>query len=1082
MRPCIHVKIHSLLLIGFLLLSLSSCHYRRFETKASDSQKGILDLRDWNLEEAAPFMLNGEWRFFWKQLVNPNRFREISAKESPKPTGMIPVPSSWNGFKLTDGNAGGKGFATYHLRILITPTSEVLAVRITDISTSYRLFINGRPAGGVGVAAKSPDAAVPSVIPRFYSFTASDPVVDIVLHVSNYHHPKGGIRRPIIFGTEKEVRSLRDRALAFDLFLAGVLFIMAVYHLGLYFIRRRDPSPLYFGLACLAIFFRTLFESERFLVQLFPDISWEYVTIKTVYISLHLVALFFVRFLHSLYPAEFSEKVLNTLQGLILMFLLVVLVLPASLHVYTELPFIFTALCGLLYSFYVLIRSFLHRREGAAIFLAALTLFFITLVNDSLVSSEVIQSPYLASFGFLFFIFSQALVLSLRFSHAFSSTERLTAELKVNEEKYRQIFENATEGIFQVDRIGRFLNANRSMARILGFDSPEQLMNNFNLTSDKMFREKADNERLMELLKKGKDVVDFQAQGVRRDNTIFWGSLTVRPVTDVHGIFVHYEGTLQDITERKQREKAELEREVAVSASRAKSVFLANMSHEIRTPLNSILGMSDLLSGTELTAEQKQFVTTTISSGKILLSVINDILDYAKLEENLITLQREKFDVIDEVQKSCKIIAHRAFQKNLEIFTRIDPDVHPKLTGDPARLQQILLNLLGNAIKFTNQGEVVLEVKTEHESPDEIRLNFCIRDTGIGIPEDKADLVFEGFTQVDSSTTRKYGGTGLGLAISKRLVEYMNGRIWLESDPGNGTRFYVTIPFEKDTRTPLKNLKLPDHLHGAHIFLGIQNPAGRSALVEILQQWGCQVAEFDTDSQLIRALQSTEKPETQPAFIIVEQIPEHFDAKKIAGVFQNDNRSGNVKIVVLTSRESTEERNSLIQAGISAFVTKPVFRSELLDAILSFSLETPDTVKPPAPAKSNIPDRESKRILIVEDIEANTRLLKLYFRGLPVELEVAQDGKEALEKTQNDTFDLILMDIEMPVMNGLEATRRIREWERETGRRKITIIAQTAHAFQEHRQQCFEAGCDDFIVKPIRKWDLLERLRNRGIE
>jgi len=516
---------------------------------------------------------------------------------------------------------------------------------------------------------------------------------------------------------------------------------------------------------------------------------------------------------------------------------------------------------------------------------------------------------------------------------------RLFTRSKESEKKFQAIFDNALEGIFQATPQGRFISVNKAFAKIFGYDSTEEMLEaNLNI-AEHCFLNREDAVRFDKTLRENGVVTEFETQGKTNDVNPPWGSLSAQAVYDDIGNILYYEGTLVDITERKKNETAKREREKAEAASRAKSEFLATMSHEIRTPMNAIIGMTDLLSESPLSPEQKDFVQTINASGELLLSVINDILDFSKIEAGQIELEKTVFDLADLVETSGKILSVKADEKGLDLNCQVAPDVQPFRIGDPTRLRQLFINLFGNAIKFTDQGEVSLEVFNSDE-PDV--LQFCVKDTGIGIPENKQQTIFDSFSQVDTSITRKFGGTGLGLAICKRLVELMDGRIWIESEEGIGTKFFFTARF------PVTDQK-PD---------SVKEPA--------------------------KDLKTVKKSE-----------------------------------------------------------------------------------------KINLPPLH---VLMAEDIASNQKVMKLYLKDTPVTIDIAENGKIAVQKYISNLYDVVLMDIEMPEMDGFTATRTIRKWEQENGRDKTPVIALTAHAFDEQMKKCFDAGCNGFLPKPVKKKDVLATL------
>jgi signal transduction histidine kinase/DNA-binding response OmpR family regulator len=798
-----------------LLLAYSGCAFDGPSETPPKARNGVLDLRGWNPKERGPVRLDGEWEFYWRRLLTDRDFQEES---SLRKTGLIQVPSSWNAYDTGEQRLSADGYATYRLILRMEGQGGDLALKVPEIASAYHLWVNGREVASNGVVGTHAGEMHPQCLPVVARLPIVGDPVRIVIQVSNFHERKGGIWQGILLGTEEQVRSIREARLRFEFFLFGSLLIMVLYHLGLFALRREERSPLYFSIFCLLISLRILVSGEKWLVELFPDAGWE-LPRKLYMLTFVLAVPTFATFLGSLFPGEYTRRVVRGSRAVGLLFTGLVLLTPS--RVYTQaLPLyqIFTSLLCM-YTIYALVVSVVRVREGALPFLLGFLFFFVTILNDILYVDGFVHTGQFASLGLFVFVFSQAYVLSSRFSSAFATVKKLSVEL---------------------------------------------------------------------IAKKDLEAAKDAAEG----------------------------------------------------ASRAKSQFLANMSHEIRTPMNGVMGMLDLLAETELTARQRRFAETARSSGQSLLRIINDILDFSKIEAGRLELESVAFDLREAVRETVALFAGKTHSKGLEIACHVDPQVPAGLLGDPMRLRQILANLIGNAVKFTEQGEVAVRVRCAQEDRDEVLLRFEVSDTGIGIPPEHQEHLFQAFSQADGSTTRRFGGTGLGLAICRQLAQMMRGEIGLESEPGKGSTFWFTARLAK---------------------------------------------------------------------------------------------------AAALSRSCRQEPRR--------------------------------RVEPPVPQKAL-----GARILLAEDNPVNQEVALGMLENLGCTAELAASGLEAVEAALRAGFDLILMDCQMPGMDGYEATQRIREHEQAAGGKKepTPIIALTAHAMQGDREKCIAAGMDDYLSKPFSQEQLLE--------
>jgi len=570
----------------------------------------------------------------------------------------------------------------------------------------------------------------------------------------------------------------------------------------------------------------------------------------------------------------------------------------------------------------------------------------------------------------------------------------------------------------------------------------------------------------------------------RKDGRAFWNELSMSPVRNSAGTLTHFVGVQSDITERKRTEAALRQASIdADSASRAKGEFLANMSHEIRTPMNGILGLTALVLESDLKPDQRDSLNLVASSADALLTVINDILDFSKIEAGKLDLDPAPFALRDAVGDTLKSFALKAHTKGLELACDIDADVPDDLIGDAGRLRQVLINLIGNAIKFTERGEVVVTAK-RIEIPEGVGIRFSVRDTGIGIPKAKCASIFEAFTQADGSTTRRYGGTGLGLTISTRLVQMMGGCIWVESEPGQGSEFLFEACFELARVSGVRpSGRPPTKLRGCHVLVVDDNATNRRVLADTLRLWDAKPTCVDSGIAALAELQRAAAAGEPYPLILLDAMMPDMDGFAVGEQIAREPLLAGAAIMMLTSADGRGDAARCRAIGLCAYLVKPVKATELLKAItLALGNELSPCGAPPrkATAGSGTPAYAAPQrqldILLAEDNVVNQLVAVRLLEKCGHKTTVANHGGEALAALARKRFDLILMDVQMPEMDGFEATRQIRENEAGTGHR-TPIVAMTAHAMAGDRDRCLAGGMDDYLTKPVQREELFRVLK-----
>ncbi|MEY4593497.1 MAG: hypothetical protein RIR18_2392 [Pseudomonadota bacterium] len=677
------------------------------------------------------------------------------------------------------------------------------------------------------------------------------------------------------------------------------------------------------------------------------------------------------------------------------------------------------------------------------------------------------------------------------------SLSTLVAQLVHERERDRQELSNQKFALDEhaivsiTDTQGKIIYANDRFCQISKYAREELLGQNHSIVKSG-FHSKEFFGELWSTILAGK-VWHGEVKNRAKDSEEYWVSATVVPFLDEHGMPYQFIAIRTDISARKAAEAAMAEAaRAAEAASRAKSEFLANMSHEIRTPMNGIIGMTDLALDTPLNAEQREYLQIVKNSADSLLTIINDILDFSKIEAGRMDIESIPFASHSLVSETIKLLSMRAYQKGLELICDIDSNVPRSLLGDPGRIRQILTNLLGNALKFTPTGSITLRMRVdsrEQQGDDEvINLHIAVQDTGIGIPVSKQRIIFEAFSQEDASTTRQYGGTGLGLTICNRLVGMMDGRMWVDSELGDGSTFHFIVCLKVDPNHTHIEPVGTEYLKNKRVLVVDDIETNRQILERQLSKYEMVVESLGSSTAALAYLQTTEQK--FDLLLLDVQMPDMDGFMLVKSLRNQPPKAGVPPIIFLSSSGMKGDAQQCRDLAIAAYYAKPVLEDELIAGIqrvlspkTSITTIAHEPVEQPLVTRHLV--RESCRplkVLLVEDHPVNQKLAVGLLNRWGHQSFVAADGQAGVDAFEAQTFDVILMDVQMPVMSGIEATQRIRAIESNSGKGRIPIIAMTANAMQGDREVCIDAGMDDYIAKPIKAKELQSMLEVLALE
>ncbi len=635
------------------------------------------------------------------------------------------------------------------------------------------------------------------------------------------------------------------------------------------------------------------------------------------------------------------------------------------------------------------------------------------------------------------------------------------------------LMDSIPDALYFKDQESRFLRISRAMAANFGLPSPEAVVGK---TDADVFSSAHANQALEDeraILRTGIPLVDVVERETWADREDSWVSTSKMPLRDATGKIYGTFGISRDITKQKRAEEAlQVAKEAAEAANRAKSEFLANMSHEIRTPMNGIIGMTELLLSTPLTSEQREYQKMVQSSADALLTLLNDILDFSKIEAGRLELESIPFSLRDMLGATVHSLAERASAKGIELAARILPDVPDNLAGDPGRLRQVVVNLVGNALKFTERGEVVVTVSVGEVKDNRVRLCFAVSDTGIGIANEQRVKIFDAFTQADTSTTRQYGGTGLGLAISGQLVQLMGGRIWVDSELGKGSTFHFTVELDLgEERLEEAHTEL-ETLHALPVLVVDDNHTNRVICLEVLASWGMKPVAVESGAEALKELQRARDAGRPYRLALLDVMMPQMDGFELVRRIRQQAEQDGLTILMLSSAHRPEDSANAKTLNVAKCLNKPITQSILLNGITaSLGTARADERPPDALVADLSMAFVRRRVLLAEDGVVNRQVALSLLEKRGHRVTAVENGQQAVEAWRRESFDVVLMDVQMPVMDGFAATAAIRREEQPAGRH-TPIIAITAHAMKGDRERCLGAGMDDYVSKPFRPREL----------
>lgn len=923
--------------------SLTTCARDGSRREIPQAVQGTLDLTTWNFAQHGPVPLNGEWEFYWQRHLKP---ADLAQPSPPVRTGFIDVPGIWNGYTVNGQILSGDGYATYRLKVLLGQLADRLAFKFLDMATAFSVDVNGRQLFSSGVPGKTPSTTVPRFHPQVVAWQPVSDHLDIVIRVANFHHRKGGVWEAIRLGEVDDIRASRERALILNLALTGSIVIMGLYHLGLFALRPREWSPLYFGLFCLLIALRTLTTGERYLMELMPVFDWEVLT-KITYLTFYLGVFVFTGFVHSLFPQEVSKNVLYLIGGVSVIFSTVVLILPARLYTHTLPTFEIVAVMSLIYGLYALILASIRKREGALVFLTGFVALSLTTLNDILYANLLVPTGYLTPVGLFIFIFSQAWLLAQRFSKSFLLVDQQRLALTQTNRAYEQEIhereqaeaalrqsESALMDAQRLAHIGNWewdiqtgqIHWSEEVFRLFGLD-PQDVSYDLLMTliapDDKEIWERS----VQAVLNTDQPLkIDYRIH--KPDGDRRWLHCEAQVVRDAAGQPVRMFGTFQDITERKRWEAARLQ----TSRLESIGVLAGGIAHEFNNVLTVILGFTDLATRAVPRASSTyHHLQAVLTAGYRAKELVQQILAFSRQSNP----ERQPVSLPMLVREGLNLV-RATMPTTIVLKSHIDPDAGGVL-ADPTNLQQILLNLCANAEYGMRQTGGILEVsltRSEVEAaapanpaglPPGSYVRLTVRDTGDGMPPEVVERIFEPFF-----TTKGVGeGTGMGLAIVHGIVTSYGGAVTVESIPGEGSTFIVDLPRMAETveTVPSESPEALPQGHGCILFVDDEEPLVRLGR-ESLEALGYEVVSSLSSVEALGLFQATPQ---RFDLVITDQTMPVMTGERLARELRRIR--ADIPIVLCTGFSPLIDAERAAALGISAFCLKPVDIQELARTI-----------------------------------------------------------------------------------------------------------------------------------------------------